>query len=100
MITSQVIDATTHKPRLQTRSWKAIPWQHVLECVRRLQVRIAKAWSQGLYRKVKDLQRLLATSFYAKLLAVKRVTNNKGKKTPGIDRIIWKSPTSKMKAAT
>lgn len=100
MITSQVIDATTLKPQLSIRSWKTIPWQRVVECVRRLQARIAQAWSQGLYGKVKDLQRLLATSFYAKLLAIKRVTSNKGSKTPGVDRILWKSPTAKLKAAT
>jgi RNA-directed DNA polymerase len=99
MIT-QVINATTHKPQSRIRSWKMIPWQHVIECVRRLQIRIAKAWSEGLYGKVKDLQRLLVKSFYAKLLAIKRVTNNKGSKTPGIDKVIWKSSTTKIKAAT
>ena len=61
MIT-QVIDATTHKPQLRIHSWKMIPWQHVIECVRRLQIRIAKAWSEGIYGKVKDLQRLLVKS--------------------------------------
>ena len=100
MIASQVIDATALKPQVRIRSWKMIPWQHVLECVRRLQVRIAQAWSQGLYGKVKDLQRLLVKSFYAKLLAVKRVTSNKGSKTPGVDKVIWKSPIAKLKAAT
>ena len=99
MITTTVIDATVHKPQLRDRSWKTIPWQKVIECVRRLQIRIAKAWSKGLYGKVKDLQRLLSKSFYARVLAVKRVTSNKGSKTPGIDKILWRTPQTKMKAS-
>jgi len=99
MITSPVIDATVHKPQLRDRSWKTIPWRKVIERVRRLQIRIAKAWSEGLYGKVKDLQRLLSKSFYARVLAVKRVTSNKGSKTPGVDKILWRTPQTKMKAS-
>ncbi len=98
MITT-VINATVHKTRLQNYSWKTIPWRKVIECVRRLQIRIAKAWSKGFYGKVKDLQRLLSKSFYARILAIKRVTSNKGSKTPGIDKILWRTPQTKMKAA-
>jgi RNA-directed DNA polymerase len=53
-------------------------------------MRIAKAVKESRWNKVKALQYLLTRSFYAKLLAVKRVTTNKGKKTPGIDGILWK----------
>jgi len=48
-------------------------------------MRIAKADREGRRGKVKALQRLLTTSFYAKCLAVKRVTKNTGSKTPGVD---------------
>ena len=99
MITLPVIDATVHKPQVRNRSWKAIPWRKVTECVRRLQIRIAKAWSKGLYGKVKNLQRLLLKSFYARLMAVKRVTSNKGSKTPGVDKILWRTPQTKLKAS-
>jgi N-terminal domain of reverse transcriptase len=44
------------------------------------------------------LQWLLTHSFHAKLLAVKRVTSNQGKKTPGIDGILWKGNKAKMQA--
>ena len=44
------------------------------------------------------MQYLLTHSYYAKLLAVRRITQNKGKKTPGIDGEKWLSSTSKMKA--
>ena len=47
----------------------------------------------------KKLQYLLITSFYAKLLAVKQVTSNKGKNTPGIDKQLWRTPSSKLEAA-
>ena len=99
MIASKVINATVHKPSLLKHHWKHIPWRKVIECVRRLQIRIAKAWLKGDYGTVKDLQRLLLKSFYARLLAVKRVTSNKGSKTPGIDKVLWLSPITKMNAA-
>ena len=45
------------------------------------------------------IQYLLTHSFYAKLLAVKRVTSNKGKKTPGIDGVLWRGARAKWRAA-
>lgn len=79
--------------------WKAINWQEAQRNVRRLQMRIAKAVKEGRQRLVKTLQWILTHSHYAKLLAVKRVTSNKGKKTPGIDGILWKGPRAKIQAA-
>jgi len=72
------------------KKWTSIDWSHARQHVRRLQVRIAKAVLEGRWNKVKSLQNLLANSFYAKLLAVKRVISNKGKSTPGVDCILWK----------
>lgn len=51
-------------------------------------MRIAKAVKENRWNRVKALQYLLTRSFYAKLLAVKRVTSNKGKKTPGVDGVL------------
>jgi len=48
--------------------------------------------------KVFALQHLLTSSFYAKALAVKRVTSNKGKKTPGVDGVLWKGVRAKGQA--
>lgn len=79
--------------------WRKIQWEKIVEQVRRLQTRIAKAWKQGKYLMVKHLQKLLQKSFYAKLLAVKRVTSNKGKNTPGVDKELWKSPEIKLRKA-
>lgn len=67
------------------RNWKLIDWDTVKYHVRRLQLRIAKAIKQERFNKAKALQWLLTHSFFAKLIAIKRVTENKGKRTPGVD---------------
>ena len=61
-------------------------------------MRIAKAVKESRWGKVKALQYLLTRSFSAKLLAVRRVTSNKGRKTPGVDGIIWKDAAAKIDA--
>lgn len=63
-----------------------------------MQARIVKATQDGRWNRVKALQRLLATSFYGKALAVKRVTENQGKRTPGVDRVLWSTPDAKYMA--
>jgi RNA-directed DNA polymerase len=86
-------------PSARTIYWKLINWGAVESHVRRLQLRIAKAIKIGRYCKAKALQWLLTHSFYAKLMAIKRVTQNKGKHTPGVDRVIWKTDEQKIQAA-
>src|SRR5215468_6994901 len=66
--------------------------------VRRFQVRIAQATKQGRWGKVGALQRLLTHSYSGKVLAVRRVTENDGKKTPGVDQEIWDTPEKKTQA--
>jgi len=80
------------------KKWKSIDWKHARRQVRRLQVRIAKAVKEQRWNRVRALQYLLTRSFYAKLLAVKRVTSNKGKKTPGIDGVLWQGARAKWRA--
>jgi RNA-directed DNA polymerase len=75
--------------------WNQINWQKVKRNVRRLQVRIVKAIEAGRWGKVKALQRLLTRSFSGKALAVRRVTENKGKRTAGVDREIWNTSEKK-----
>ena len=78
--------------------WFAIDWQSVNRNVRRLQVRIVQAWKAGKRNKVKALQRLLTCSYSGKVLAVRRVTENAGKQTPGVDGEIWDTPEKKARA--
>ena len=79
-------------------TWNGIGWIDVQRQVRRLQTRIVKATQVGKYNKVKALHWLLTHSFSGKALAVKRVTENKGRNTPGVDKIIWKTPEAKINA--
>ena len=78
--------------------WHNIDWPQVHRTVRRLQMRIAKATREGRWGKVKALQWLLTHSLHGKMLAVKRVTENQGKRTPGVDGVTWSTPESKSKA--
>ena len=80
-------------------NWNSIDWNKVKKSVKSLQLRIAKATREGKPGKARALQWLLTHSFDAKLLAVKRVTENSGKRTPGVDGIRWKTPTQKFSAA-
>ena len=67
-------------------AWQGIPWKHVHRHVFRLQKRIYRATQRGDVRTVHKLQKLLVKSWYARLLAVRRITqDNRGKHTAGID---------------
>lgn len=66
--------------------------------VGKAQTRIAQAVIDKDYRRVKRLQRSLVRSWQAKALAVRKVTNNQGKRTSGIDRKLWDTPLSKWNA--
>ncbi len=79
-------------------SWHTINWKRQYRTVRRLQTRIVKATQEKQWRRVKALQRLLTRSFAAKALAVRRVTENSGRKTPGIDGKTWSTPAEKWNA--
>src|SRR5260370_37733128 len=78
--------------------WQDIDWKSVSHNVRRLQARIVKATKEKRWGKVQALQRLLTHSFSGKALAVRRVTENQGKNTPGVDKITWNTPQKKLNA--
>src|SRR5215469_9861400 len=82
----------------EAMKWYAIDWSAIPRNVRRLQVRIAQATKAGRWGKVRALQPLLTHSYSGKVLAVRRVTENTGKKTPGVDKEIWDTPEKKIQA--
>lgn len=82
-----------------TASWENINWYVLDASVRRLQMRIAKAVREGRHNKAKALQWLLTHSFRAKLVAVRRVTRNRGSKTAGVDGVICRTPKQKIQLA-
>src|SRR6516225_6930572 len=63
-----------------------------------MQIRIAKATRESDWRRVKALQRMLTRTLSAKLYAVRRVTQNQGARTAGVDRELWDSPESRWLA--
>ena len=79
-------------------AWDSVNWNQAHHNVRRLQVRIVKATQEGRWNRVAALQRLLTHSWSGKALAVKRVTENKGKRTPGVDGEIWSTAHRKSTA--
>src|SRR6202023_3465736 len=94
MTTAKTVGAASRKPL----AWTAIDWQTAQRNVRRLQVRIVQATKAGRWGRVRALQRLLTHSYSGKVHAVRRVTENTGKKTPGVDGEICDTPEKKIKA--
>src|SRR5579864_6529162 len=82
----------------EASDWLQINWRQVERNVRRLQTRIAQATQQGKWNKVQALQRLLTHSISGKAFAVRRVTENTGKRTPGVGRQTWNTPEQKASA--
>lgn len=85
-----------HTDRDLAQQWKSTDWKKVRSSVNRLQTRIAKATQEENWNLVKRLSYLLTHSHSAKLLAVRIVTQNKGKRTPGVDGELWKTASEKM----
>ncbi|AFZ49129.1 group II intron reverse transcriptase/maturase [Dactylococcopsis salina] len=78
--------------------WGDIDWHKAERVVYKLQKRIYKASSRGDVKAVRRLQKLLVKSWSAKVLAVRRVTqDNQGKKTAGVDGVKSLSPVARMK---
>ena len=80
------------------QAWDQIDWNQCERQIMRLQVRIAKASREGKRGRVKALQWMLTHSFAARALAVRRVTQNTGRNTAGVGRILWKTPRAEFKA--
>ncbi|NES41993.1 reverse transcriptase N-terminal domain-containing protein, partial [Moorena sp. SIO2C4] len=70
----------------QTVEWNRVNWRKLEKVLFKLQKRIYRASQRGDVRVVRKLQKTLMKSWTAKMIAVRRVTQeNKGKKTAGID---------------
>jgi RNA-directed DNA polymerase len=81
-------------------NWNQIDWIKIDSSIFKLQKRIYRASLAENYKLVHKLQKLMVKSWYGKLLAVRKVTQeNKGKKTAGVDGVKSVSPTSRLKLA-
>ena len=84
----------------KSRDWDSQPWEQIRQEVRRLQMRIAKAIKEKKYGRARSLQWILTHSHAAKMMAVERVTTNKGSRTPGIDKMVWRTDYQKTVAVS
>jgi RNA-directed DNA polymerase len=80
--------------------WETINWDEVEAFINKAQTRIAKAMTAGNKKLVRELQRMLTHSHYAKLWAIRKVTSTKGKRTAGVDNEKWESSAKKWEAVS
>ncbi|MEG4627140.1 group II intron reverse transcriptase/maturase [Microcoleus sp. w1-18aA5] len=86
--------------KLKTEGWKDINWRQAEKYVFKLQKRIYAASCCGDVKRLRQLQKTLMRSWYNRVLAVRRVTQeNQGKKTAGVDGIKLLSPVARLQLA-
>lgn len=80
----------------RTTDWNNVNWRKTNQVVKNLRRRIFKATQEGNLRKVRSLQRLMMRSYSNILLATRKVTQtNSGKNTPGVDKLVVKTPATR-----
>jgi len=78
--------------------WNAVNWRKANRFVRNLRQRIFRAAHEGNLKKVRSLQKLMLKSYSNRLVSVRRVAQiNAGKKTPGVDKLVIKTPAARGK---
>ena len=87
--------------REPTVEWKDIPWRKLERLIFKLQKRIYKASTRGDVKTFRRLQKTLMLSWSARMLAVRRVTqDNQGKRTAGIDGVKSLTPKQRLELVT
>lgn len=82
----------------QTTDWNSVNWRKANRVVRNLRSRIFRAVREGNLKKAKSLQKLMLRSYSNRLVSVRRVSQtNRGKHTPGVDKVILKTPGARAK---
>src|SRR5215813_2397760 len=80
----------------RSTDWQYVDWHKANRVVRNLRQRIFAATQAGEWKKVHSLQKLLLRSYSNRLVSVRRVTQvNQGKHTPGIDKVVIKTPEAR-----
>ena len=83
--------------KTNTVEWRELNWRKIQKVVWKLQKRIYQAYISGNVRKGRRLQKTLINSFYARLLSVRKVTqDNTGKKTAGVDKVKSLTPKQRL----
>src|SRR5439155_25005881 len=80
-----------------SETWNSVPWKKLEQHCFRIQKRIYRASQRGNQRAVHKLQKLLMKSEAARMLAVRRVSQeNQGKKTAGVDGVKAIKPKERL----
>ena len=80
--------------------WRELNWRKIQKAVWKLPKRIYRAYISGNVRKGRRLQKTLINSYYNRLLAVRKVSqDNKGKKTAGVDKVKSLTPKQRLELA-
>jgi len=83
--------------QVNTVEWNTINWRKIQKVVFKMQKRIYRAYISGNVRKGRRLQKTLIKSYYNRLLAVRKVTqDNQGKKTAGVDKVKSLTPNQRL----
>src|SRR5438270_5832233 len=84
-----------------SETWSNVPWKKLEQHCFRIQKRIYRANQRGNQRAVQKLQKFLMKSEAARMLAVRRVTqDNQGKKTAGVDGVKSLKPAERLAMAS
>ena len=92
------MNAKTYASTNRPTCWSEIDFAFAEKSVKKLQRRIYVAYKQGNTHKWKTLTEFMFHSFYARACAVKHVCSRKGKKTAGVDNVLWLTDTDKFNA--
>jgi len=95
---STALDGEKRTDRKLASQWNSIDCDDVKFRVNRLKIRIAKATHNENWNLDKRLTYLLTHSHSVKLLAIRIITQNRGKRTAGVDDQLWKIASDKMHA--
>jgi len=89
-----------YKSKSDKWNWSKLIWRKIERRVENIQKRIFNATKSGHHRRARSLMKLLTRSSCAIILSVRRVTqDNKGKKTPGVDRERALTPAKRERIA-
>ena len=89
------VNGSANGPRRPT-DWNSVNWRKVQRQVRTLRQRIFRAAQAGDWPRARSLQKLMLRSYANTLLSVRRVTQlNAGRHTPGVDKLVVKTPEAR-----
>ncbi|MGB5970860.1 MAG: reverse transcriptase N-terminal domain-containing protein [Spirulinaceae cyanobacterium] len=84
--------------RSESEGLAHVNWRKTNRIVPNLRQRIFRAMTEGNLKKVRSLQKLMLRCYSNRLQSVRKVTQyNRGKYTPGVDKVVVKTPAARGK---